>query len=92
MLFYGIGQMTILGFICVLLVFTISNKPNTVNEKLFLEHSCFITVCRLIYTYFCIPVTNNEIVNYYTDVYVLIVSVTSLLLLLYTAYKYSATK
>lgn len=87
MLFYGIGQMTILAFICILSVFAISNRSNTVDEKLFLQYTCFITTCRLIYTYFCIPVTDNKIVNYYTDVFILIVSVTFLLLLFHTAYK-----
>lgn len=81
-----------LVFICILGYFVVEAKSNTWSERLFLQHTIFITACRSVYTYFCIPVAENDIVIYYTDVFMFIVAVSSLVLLLHVAINHSKNK
>lgn len=91
MLWYGFGQLTLLLFICVLCVFVMSNKVNTEVERLFLKYVCFMTMCRAVYTVYCV-FTEDKLVIYNTDVFQFVVTVTFLILLLHVALKYPTIK
>lgn len=92
MLMYGFGQLTLLFFIAVLCVYLINSKRNVWAEKLFFQYACFITLCRALYTFFCIPVTDNAKVIYYTDVFMFVIAVSSLVLLLHIAVNHYKNK
>lgn len=87
MLWYGIGQLTILLFISVLCAFVLSNKPNTYWEELFFNYCAYMTLGRAAYTAYCMFIDSNGWVIYHTDVFQFIVGVTFAILALYVAIK-----
>lgn len=88
MLWYGFGQLTLLLFIVVLCLFVIDNKRNTEIERLLLKYVTFMTLCRALYTVYCV-FYEDKIVIYNTDVFRFVVTVTFLILIYHIALKYS---
>lgn len=91
MMWYGFGQLTLLLFICVLGVFVVNAKPNSEIERLFLWYVIGLTFGRALYTAYCVFMDDVWVV-YNTDVFNFITYVTSIIFLLYVAYKYSTLK
>lgn len=80
LLWFGFGQCTVLGFICVLGLFCISNKPVSKLEKLFLGYCIGMTFGRFVYTFYCVHM-EDALVIYNTDVFNFIVYITFFILL-----------
>ena len=78
----------LLGFIAILCYFLNTFNALTKNEKLFIQFSMFLTICRLLYTTYCVFM-NKAWILYNTDVFNVLTAISFAVLLITCATKKS---
>ena len=88
MIWYGVGQVTILWFICTLGLFILYPKHTSKVERLFFQFVLAFTFARSLYTMYCVFQPDGWVI-YNTDVFNFISCSSFVIFLLHIAYKYS---
>lgn len=85
---YLFNMCNLLGFIAILCYFVNSIIPSTETEKLFFQYAMWLSICRALYTCYCVFMDKAWIVHH-TDVFNVLTAISFAVLLFHCLLKRS---